>query len=299
MNYRRFTTQDREPVYQLFRESLWDFMTAGGLVEADDVNEVDASFERQRDFYQHLEQTAYEDWIAEDDRGVIVGWARSVERAGHLQLTHFFVAPSTQGQGVGRALLDRAFAPGGDGQRSVLATTNPSALSLYLRYGVSFRSLGFCMYGAPRNTSADLYPGIERAEAGRKTLEEISRIEARVLGYERPVDLEFLLQRQPVYLLRRQGRVTGYAFGSNDHDCGPAAALDPADLPLLLQAIEASALAAGRDELTLTVPAVAHHAVDWLLAGGYRIDPFYEVLLARQPTLQLDRYLLTECSFIW
>ena len=80
---------------------------------------------------------------------------------------------------------------------------------------------------------------------------------------------------------------------------GPAAALDPADLPALLQTIEQSAVEIGQQNLALIVPAVAHSAVDWALESGYRLDKFYEVLLADDDSLQLDRYLLTECSFIW
>ena len=53
------------------------------------------------------------------------------------------------------------------------------------------------------------------------------------------------------------------------------------------------------DSLWLTVPAQAKEAVNWALESGYRIDPFYEVLLAREPTLQLDRYILTQSAFIW
>ncbi len=297
MHYRRFTALDREPVYQLFRESLWDFMLGAGLVGPDDRNDINDMFERQRGFYEHLEHSAHSDWVAANDSDDIVGWARSVERDGHLQLTHFFVDPSTQGQGVGRALLDRAFASYDDRQRSVIATINPSALSLYLRYGVSVQSLAFCVCGKPRGGELD--PAVERVDADTDSLRAILQVERQVLGYERQVDLEFLMSRQPVYLLRRNGEVRGYAFGSNADDCGPAATLDPADLPLMLRAIEISAAEAGREELWLTVPAVAQSAVNWLLAAGYRIDPFYEVLLAREPRLQLDRYLVTESSFIW
>ena len=137
VKYRNFEPDDRMPAYRLFRESVWDFMLRHGIVEPGDANDVDEYFRRQKDLYLHLEETACEDWVAEDDAGRLLGWARSIERDKHLQLTHFFVAPEAQGDGVGRGLLERAFPLGRGRQRSIIATTNPLALSLYLRLSLN------------------------------------------------------------------------------------------------------------------------------------------------------------------
>jgi ribosomal protein S18 acetylase RimI-like enzyme len=274
-------------------------MLQNGIAGPDDENDIDEFFRQQKDLYLHLEQTATEDWVAEDEANGLVGWARSIERDNHLQLTHFFVATTDQGSGVGRALLELAFPLDRGQQRSIIATTNPRALSLYLRFGVSFQGMAFSFYGEPqvRELNSDLE--IEQVEASSKTLEKIVALDAEVLGYRRPVDLEFFMNNQPTFLFRRRGRLVAYAFGCDGKSAGPAAALDPEDLPALLNQIEHSACQSGLDSLWLTIPAIAKSAVSWGLTSGYKIDPFHEVLLAKRPSMKLDRFIMTQSAFLW
>ncbi len=299
VNYRKFERDDRMPVYRLFRESVWDYMLQHGIAGPEDEYDLDEYFDQQKDLYIHLEETASEDWVAEGDNGELLGWARSIERDEHLQLTHFFVAPGSQGGGVGRGLLERAFPLGRGQQRSIIATTNTRALSLYLRQDVGFQGMAFSIYGKPRVREFETTLEVEPTEASPTTLENIMQIDSRVLGYQRPQDLEYFMHRQPVFLLRDNGRLVGYAFGCDEYSAGPAAALEPSHLPVLLDQIERSACDANLDSLWLAIPAAAHHAVDWALSRGYRIDPFHEVLLAKQPTMQFDRYIMTQSAFIW
>jgi len=274
-------------------------MLQNGIAGPDDENDIDEFFRQQKDLYLHLEQTATEDWVAEDEANGLVGWARSIERDNHLQLTHFFVSTADQGSGVGRALLELAFPLDRGQQRSIIATTNPRALSLYLRFGVSFQGMAFSFYGEPqiRELKSDLE--IDQVEASSKTLEKIVALDAQVLGYRRSVDLEFFMNNQPTFLFRRRGRLVAYAFGCDGNSAGPAAALDPEDLPALLHQIEHSAYQLGLESLWLTIPAIAKSAVSWGLTSGYKIDPFHEVLLAKHSSMQLDRFIMTQSAFLW
>jgi len=274
-------------------------MLQHGFASPEDENEIEDYFRRQKNLYLHLEQTASEDWVAENDSGDLVGWARSIERDNHLQLTHFFVSPDVQGGGVGRALLDRAFPLNRGEQRSIIATTNTRALSLYLRQDVSFQGMAFSFYGEPKTRAFNSELDVEQVDASPDTLERIVEIDSRVLGYRRPVDLEFFINHQPTFLFRHAGRLAAYAFGCDGYSAGPAATLNPEHLPTLLHQIERSAYHAGMDSLWLTVPAMAQQAVTWALASGYRIDPFYEVLLARAPSMKLDRFIMTQSAFVW
>lgn len=299
LKYRKFEPEDRAPVYRMFRESLWDYMLQHGLASPEDENDIDEYFRQQQNLYVHLEQTASEDWVAENGTGDLVGWARSIERDNHLQLTHFFVDPDVQGGGVGRALLDRTFPLNRGDQRSIIATTNTRALSLYLRQDVSFQGMAFSFYGEPniREFNSDL--DVEQVNASPKTLESIVAIDSQVLGYRRPADLEFFMNQQPVFLFRHAGRLVAYAFGCDGYSAGPAATLEPEHLPTLLHQIERSACHADMNLLWLTVPAPARQAVTWALSSGYKIDPFYEVLLAREPSMKLDRFIMTQSAFVW
>lgn len=299
IRYRKFAPDDRMPVYRMFRETIWDYMLQHGIASPDYENEVDEYFQRQQNLYVHLERVASEDWVAENDNGDLVGWARSIERDGHLQLTHFFVDPNTQGSGVGRTLLERAFPLGRGDQRSIIATTNPSALSLYLRHDVSFQGMAFSFYGEPKVRAFDSNLAVEQPDASPEVLEQILSIDAQVLGYRRPAELEFFMHQQPVFLFYRDQQLVAYAFGCDGYSSGPAATLEPEHLPAILHQIERSASESDMDSLWLTIPAPARQAVTWALDSGYRIDPFYEVLLARKPTLKLDRYIMAQSAFVW
>lgn len=297
--YRKFEAGDRLPVYRLFRESVWDYMLSCGIVESSDMQDIESFMSRQYDFYLHLERTAAEDWVAVDDASGIVGWARSIERDGHLQLTHFFVATATQGQGAGRELLQRAFPPGRGRQRSIIATTNPSALSLYLRNGVSSRGMAYCFEGEPKRRVIESELQAVRLEAGDASLRQLADLDASLLGFRRDVDIRYFAEHQPTFLFYRDGKAVAYAFGAGGNSIGPLGALDPADLPALLQHVDNCASEAGLESLSFTIPAAAATAVDWALASGFRIFPFYEVLLSSGPTLRLEHYVMTESSFTW
>ena len=299
ITYRRFESKDRAPVYALFRESIWDYMLQHGLVAIDDKNDVDATFEQQQNLYIHLENTASEDWVAEDNQQSLIGWARSIERDDHLELTHFFVATKTQDSGVGRALLDLAFPINRGQQRSIIATTNPRALSLYLRYGVSFQGMAFTIFGKPQNREFDSDLVVKQLPASPQTLGIVTGIENEVLGYKRPTELEFFMSNQPTFLFYRDGQAVAYAFGCDGKSAGPAAALNPEYLPALMQQIEQSACQIEMESLWLTVPAAVKHAINWALDNDYKIDPFHEILLAKNPTMQFDRYIMTESAFVW
>jgi GNAT superfamily N-acetyltransferase len=299
MKFRKLEAPDRIPVYKLFRESLWDYMLQHGLADSSDANDIDEFFHRQENLYVHLEHTASEDWVAEGENQEILGWARSIERNDHLQLTHFFVSSATQGRGIGRALLDLAFPLDRGKQRSVIATPNSSALSLYLRYDVSFQGMAFSFFGEPKQRKLTSDLEIEHARVSPETLQAITGIDTQVLGYERQIDLEFFMNHQPPCLFRRDGQVVAYAFGSDGYAAGPAAALNPEDLPALLQWIEQSACQMQQNSLWLTIPAAARHAVSWALESGYKMDPFHEILLAKSPSMKLDRFIMTQSAFIW
>ena len=77
LKYRKFKPEDRTPVYRMFRESLWDYMLQHGLASPEDENDIDEYFRQQQNLYVHLEQTASEDWVAEDGTGNLVGRDRA------------------------------------------------------------------------------------------------------------------------------------------------------------------------------------------------------------------------------
>lgn len=133
------------------------------------------------------------------------------------------------------------------------------------------------------------------------TLDELLPLEVQLLGHARPLDVAFVLADRPGALLLRDGRPIGYAFAPNAAGyAGPVGTLEPADMPVALAYVENAAAAAGHASLDLTVPLACHAAVAWLLGErGFKVDPFYCLLLADGPWAKLDRYLpFNPCLFL-
>ncbi len=263
-------------------------MVRGGELAADAPMPDDA--ERWEDYetlFAHLAATCSQWWLAHDGDGRPVGYARSIEREATVELTEFFVDSGARGGGVGRGLLERAFAPGAGKHRCIIATTDPSAGALYLRFGVSHQTTGNDLAGTPRAIA--LPAGYEPVPA---TLEEVLAIEGELLGHGRPQEVSFMLADRPGTVLRRDGLPVAYAFGPSAAGYGgPVAALDPADLPAALAQLENAAFVAGVETLYLTVPYAAHVAVAHLLERGFQLTLFLTLFLADGPWAKLDRYL--------
>lgn len=299
ITFRQTTPDDRVRAFEVFRASLWAYVRQIGLVGPDEVDDVEAAWERQGPLMQHLEATAAEDWLAEDANGAVVGMARSIERDGHVQLTHFFVDPQAQTRGLGRQLLDRAFRPGWGRHRSVIATQDPRALGLYLRFGVKARGLGIALTKPPAATEIPTTLRIEEIGPGPASEEAIGVIDQKVLGYRRDQDIRFLLSERPACLFWRGRQPVAYLFAGTGLVAGPGAALDRSDLPAVIVEQERRALAAGHESISVALSTAASDTLAWALEHGFRIEPFYAVLLSDAPTLQLDRYLMTQPAFIW
>ena len=217
-------------------------------------------------------------------------------RSGTVELTEFFVAPQARVSGVGRGLLERAFAPGMGSRRMIIATTDAPAIALYLRFGVTHQTTGIDVSGTPRAIAPPA--GYETEPA---TAADVLAIERELLGHGRPQEVAFMLADRPATVLRRDGRAVAYAFAPNEHGhAGPVAALHPADLPAALAQLEGAAHAAGVQSLDLTLPLAATAAVDWLLRERrFRVDPFLTLFLADGPWARLDRYLpFNPCLFL-
>jgi GNAT superfamily N-acetyltransferase len=298
---------DLQPAYAVFRRAIYDYLARVGMVTAEEARDppIGGAWVRQEAWMRHLWGTAAENWVAEDAAGRLVGWAMSIAREGHLELVLFFVEPGAQSRGLGRALLDRAFPEGREHGRSIVATQDPRALSLYLRSGVGYvtSTVDVILAGSPRPGEPGL--SFRRLDAGEASVEAVAAIEREVLGFGRRPETSFLLGRRPAWLAERDGRAVGFAFGVEPNPAGadgrtppagPMAALDPGDVPALIDHVMAEAPRGA--EFTITLPLVNRRAMAHAMARGGRIDPFYLVVLARGSDMRLDRFVHTSPSFV-
>ncbi|HSO30133.1 MAG TPA: GNAT family N-acetyltransferase [Candidatus Sulfomarinibacteraceae bacterium] len=312
--YRRAEPADLRPAYAVFRRSLYDYLFRQALVDEATAKDppIETGWARQGAWIEHLWATSAENWVAVDGAGTVIGWAMSVERDSHLELTHFFVEPGVQARGIGRGLIERAFPNGRARHKSIIATQDAPALSLYLRSGVHYvtTSVDFIVPTSDVELTGDLT--FERLATDGASIDAsiaaVAAIEVAILGASREPDTRFLLGMRPGWLAKQNGRVVGFAFGAqplppelddgSGRVTGPIGALDPADLPALVDQVVREAAREGIGEVYVTSPLSNRTAVSHLLSRGYRIDPFYTKILASDDTMRLDRWIHTGPVFI-
>ena len=292
----------------VFCRTLWPMLFRLGSVPAPDITDAELaeSWIPRKAWIEHLWRTAAENWVAVADpdgadgsvAGSVVGWAMSVQRGPLLELTHFFVLPSVQSRGAGRALLDRAFPVGRGPHRAIIATQDPRATSRYLRQGVRFVSTIGEFEKAPVRVEASTDLVFEALDRSPGSVELIGGIEEQLIGHRRDVDIDFLLSRHPAWIARRGGVAVAFAFGHREEICGPIGVLSADDTPAVLDHVENAAAEAGATNLYFSTPLRNHGAVTHLLGRGYTLDPFFTSFLADSDWLPVDRWIHCGISYI-
>jgi GNAT superfamily N-acetyltransferase len=295
--YRRGVPSDTRLCFEIFETSVDDLgrRTGGGAnATAGDPN----AFETRRPLFDHLAATADQWWVAEEEGGRAIGYARSIMRDGIRELTEFFVLPDAQSGGVGRGLLERAFPADGARHRAIVATIDPRAIARYLRAGLDGRVPLVGWEGVPRNERLATDLRRERIERGDPPFDELAEVDRLILGFRRDEDHRWLAEQRPGWIYRRGAAAVGYAYHpSRPVWGGPYAALTATDLPVLIADGEAAAAAAGHATVTFDLALTARPAIDHLIGRGFRVDPFVMLFFTDGPVDGFDRYVLTSPPF--
>jgi len=286
--FRRGTPADSRLCHQLLYESVTDYERQHGTplrgAEADWWSVMGS-------FFDYLATGAAEWWVAQDgDAGPLLGYARTIDNGGLVELTEFFVLPGHQAKGLGKELITRAFPEGRGSVRCIIATRDVRALARYYGAGVDVRFPFFEMNGPARPT--ELPAGFEaRRVETEDDIAALGAIDRALLGFDRAeAQLGRLLDSREAYIYRRNGAAIGFAF-VGAFGAGPLGALDPADLPAILLHVEGRTHALGSEELELQVPGPAGIALRHLLSRGFRISAHANYLLSDRPFGQFDRFI--------
>ena len=97
--YRPATADDSEACFRLFEATIDDLGRRTGRIANDTSGDPEA-WALRGPLFDHLAATAHSWWVAEDEAGVLEGYARSIERADAQELTEFFVRPDVQAGGM-------------------------------------------------------------------------------------------------------------------------------------------------------------------------------------------------------
>jgi GNAT superfamily N-acetyltransferase len=285
---RRGHPEDARPAFDLSIAAMSDLFVRQGIPWTLDPEDFWGALEP---ILVHLAKTAAEWWVAVDETdGSMVGYSRSIERGGMIELSELFVRPDRQSAGLGRRLIEKAFPLARGDVRVIIATSDVRALARYYRAGTVVRFPIASMTGAPQRTEPTEAADLEAVPATLAEVADLAAIEEADVGYPRHADYPWLIENRDGHLYRRDGRAVGFAFVS-ENGSGPIAALEPADqVPILLHA-EGRAHALGMDEFSVEVPMLNGVAMRHLLGRGFRIDPPLTLLMSSVPFGQFDRFM--------
>lgn len=286
VTYRRGSADDAEACHELMWESVTDLGRRQGTPLSGSAQDW---WRASGSLYGLLARIAAEWWVAEEPGSHrLVGFARSIERDGLLELTEFFVRSDQQARGVGRALLEKAFPSGRGGVRSIIATQDVRAQARYYAAGTVARFPLYTLTGVPREPEAigDLV-----ATPIEGDFDSQREVERAVLGHKRSdEELRWLVEHRRGHVYHRDGRPVGFSFVGAD-GTGPMAALDPSHLPAVLLHMEGVARSLGIERLEVQVPGPNAAAVRHLTGRGFRFDPWINLLMTDRPYGQFDRFI--------
>ena len=293
ITYRRATLEDNFTTFNICRAALEDFSKRTGvqaITGANDPETREKLWDIRKSFWDHLANTSDNYWIAEKD-GEAIGYARSILRSNHRELTEFFVMPGNQSVGVGKELLLRAF-PDDVPHRTIIATPDIRAQTRYLKSGVYPFMTEFYFERAPEPQIFETDLVIELVDASPASFDDLGRIDLSILGFRRDVDHQFLTSDRKLYLYKRNGQVVGYGYIQRDL-YGPFALLEKEDFPAVLAHAENEAHAMGATVIGFEVPTINSSAISHLLNRGYRLEGFLGSIMSEKPFGKFENYLLT------
>jgi hypothetical protein len=151
-------------------------------------------------------------YVAEDNTHILA-FAAAITRDNVTFLTDLFVHPDQQSSRLGQRLLHYVMPPSTEGVYCTMSSTDPRALSLYIRLGMRPQWPNFCLsLNEPTRdnyVSSDLQ--IVEAEAGDPALEAW---DAQVSGRNRPQDHAYWVSEQQAKPLwfRQNGTTIGYGY---------------------------------------------------------------------------------------
>ena len=286
ITYRKGTLEDSYSVYQVFTRSITDLGTRTNVMAITGGNDplvMQSLWQRRKPLFEFLAQNAAQFWVAEKD-GKIIGYARSIEHDGLIDLTEFFVDPSQQSGGVGSELLVRAFQSLTARYRVVIASQDERALSLYLKAGVYARfPIKYFSHKAEKvevRTDLKIDPLLVEQH-----LPDLNRIDRAVIGQARPAIHRWIASTRTGFLYRRKGEAVGYGYMG-----GPFALLNENDFPAVLAHAEHRAAERG-DDFGVETPLINRKAIQYFMERKFKMDAFTVLFMSNELFGKFENYL--------
>ena len=289
ITYRKGTVEDSYAVFQVFTQSIMDLGTRTNTMAITGGNNpevLQSLWQKRQPMFEFLARDAGQFWVAEN-ADAIVGYARSIEHDGVMDLTEFFVLPNQQSGGVGRELLARAFPKSAARYRVIVATLDDRAIYRYLNAGVYGRFPIKYFYRKAEKVDVKSDLRMERLRPDVH-MQDINRIDLQIIGHARGIIHRWVATAREGYIYKRGGEVVGYGYlgGGN----GPFAVLDENDLPAVLAHAECLMAERG-EEFGAETPLINRKAIEYFVQRKYQLDSFTVLFMSNAPFGKFENYL--------
>lgn len=292
IRYRRCRKKDLLPAVRLILKSMNDLRRRTGK----------APFRRRPQrvptLFAHLLATDparfYCAWRGEE----IVGFAGALLRGKQWYLAWLFVHPRYQDQGIGRRLMEKVWVDRPGVVHSVATMTyNQQAVGLYSRFGMVPESLMTLMTAEIAGLDAPTPSGLEVVERpSARDLAWIRRFEGEVRGFPRAKEWRYWGENEifQTLLMRRRGRLVGYALINRMGELGPAAGTTHRNLIAtmgeMVRWCHEHRAQMKTDRILLACPHQNEELYGYLLSMGFRNSEML-VYMSERPYADHRRYL--------
>jgi ribosomal protein S18 acetylase RimI-like enzyme len=303
VDYHLAREEDLEPAHEALVESLNQFAMQRALPL------VDLDFEENLPLWRHFLGTSGEGFLVAEVKKRLAGFCCNILRDKLWYLSYFVVVPEFQGTGLGRDLFAKALTEVQENKEIevIAAYTNASnwpSISLYTRNGMFPRMPVLKLEGDISGiceATREVQP-LEGIVAGlaEDTITAIDDIDLKLRGINRDVDHRFWLGAAGMrcYLFKKRGKVTGYAYISDDGTIGPLATLNAEDdvermLCFCLDRLSSQ----GVDSFTVHVPGANTAALTLLYDRGFKIQEL-GLIMSSLPFGKWENYIISRPSLL-
>ena len=258
MELRPTTVGDLPALHALFVEAIGDLYLRHRFEPPAAPFEV---FENQQ---RYIIETGGNSVVATRDARAI-GFATSWTRGGDWFLASLFVAPTAQGGGVGRQLLDAVWAEGVHRRRTITDAIQPVSNALYARCGLVPATPLLSFSGKPLAGEVPLLDGEG----------DLAPIDSAAYGFDRAQDHAYWggLARRTVWI--RAGGPVAYSYVFPGGAIGPVAGIDAGAAAAALE----GELSRAEGTVTVQVPGSSGALVEVAVRRGLRLSPTPGLLL--------------------
>ena len=305
LSFREGEPADLRPTFDIAQRAVADTARRMGVQQGGPPTDeqLDLEWGRQRELLQFIVTgQGGSFWVCEHE-DEIVGYGRVCRFAEMEELTELMVLPSHQGQGVGRALLERCWPgdPTPEMGRVVVAAGAPADLSLYADFGVMPTAGHWHLrartadYQEHRSHEIDVAePAVHALEPAR-AVSEWNRLEPQAIGHRRPLLHEFFSRTRTCLATMdgATGKAGALCWVGSRGDIGPGVAATPEELvPVVLAALDRVAKTKEPETFGIFCATDSWWVLHRLRRLGFRVH-WPSWIMASLPLPGLDRYLPT------